>query len=186
MIARMRDAHSSPLTLLGFGRRRLIAALATAGIVAALTRGNPAHHSPIMVWNASASAPIGLYLRQEESAVSRGDLVLVELPRDLAQFADERRYLPLGVLLIKRVMALSGSTICGHGDAVSIDGKVVLKRRELDGQRRPLPSWSGCHRLSHGEAFLAMESVPGSFDGRYFGPFPVTTIKGRLVPIWTR
>lgn len=185
MIARMRDAHSSPLTLLGFGRRRLIAALATAGIVAALTCGNPAHHSPILVWNASASAPIGLYLRRDESAVSRGDLVLVEPPRDLAIFADERRYLPVGVPLIKRVLALSGSTICGHGDTVTIGGKAVLRRLKQDGQNRPLPSWSGCHRLGSAEVFLAIESVPGSFDGRYFGPLPVTTIKGRLVPLWT-
>jgi conjugative transfer signal peptidase TraF len=164
----------------------LIAALATAGIVAALMRGNPARHSPILVWNASASAPIGLYLRREESAASRGDLVLVEPPRDLAIFADERRYLPNGVPLIKRVVALSGSTICGHSDTVSIDGRGVLKRRRLDGQGRPLPSWSGCHRLGPGEVFLAMENVPGSFDGRYFGVLPITTIKGRLVPLWTR
>ncbi len=186
MIARMRDALSSPVVSLGFGWRRFVAALATTGIVVALICGKPARHSPVLVWNASASAPIGLYLRQDEIAVSRGDLVLVEPPRDLAKFADERRYLPLGVPLIKRVVATSGSTICGHGDTVSIDGKAALKRLQLDGKNRPLPSWEGCHRLGSAEVFLAMENVPGSFDGRYFGPLLATTITGRLVPLWTR
>jgi conjugative transfer signal peptidase TraF len=185
MSAAVRDALSSSVTSRELWRRRQVGVLAAAGVVAALICGNPARRWPILVWNASASAPIGLYLRRDEITVSRGDLVLVAPPEELARFADERRYLPFGVPLIKRVMALSGSTICGHGDTVSIDGRVVLRRLKQDGQSRPLPSWSGCHRLSSGKVFLAMENVPGSFDGRYFGPLPVSTIEGRLVPLWT-
>ncbi|NIJ46662.1 S26 family signal peptidase [Rhizomicrobium electricum] len=186
MSAVVRDALSSPAISQGSRRWLTVVALASAGIFAAAICRNYASPRPLLVWNASASAPVGLYIRGDESAVSLGDLVLVEPPRNLARFADKRHYLPLGVSLIKRVMALSGSTICGAGDTVRIDGRVFLKRRRLDGQLLPLPSWSGCHRLGSGEVFLAMENVPGSFDGRYFGPLPVTTIKGRLVPLWTR
>lgn len=186
MIARMHDAKSLPMTL-AYARRRYVAVvLGVAAIIATLITANSACRRPNFVWNASASAPMGLYLRQDERAVSRGDLVLVETPRELARFADERHYLPLGVPLIKRVFALSGSTICGSGDAVIIDGAMALKRQRRDGQGRPLPSWFGCHRLGAGEVFLAMENVPGSFDGRYFGALPVTAIRGRLVPLWTR
>jgi type IV secretory pathway protease TraF len=35
------------------------------------------------------------------------------------------------------------------------------------------------------ELFLLMEGVPGSFDGRYFGPVNRSAIIGRLVPLWT-
>lgn len=186
MIARMHDAKSLPMTSPCARRRYLAAALGAAAIIATLITTNSARHSPILVWNASASAPIGLYLRLGESTASCGDLVLVETPRKVARFADERHYLPLGVPLIKRVVALSGSTICGSGDTVIIDGAMVLKRKRRDGQGRPLPSWFGCHRLGAGEVFLAMENVPGSFDGRYFGALPVSAIRGRLVPLWTR
>lgn len=167
-------------------RQRCAAIFAVAGIVAACLATKSGVMPPILIWNASASAPIGLYLRRDETGVSHGDLVLVEPPRALARFADERHYLPFGVPLIKRIAALSGSTICGQGDTVSIDGKVLLKRQKRDGRGRSLPAWSGCHRLNADEVFLAMEGVPGSFDGRYFGALPVTTIRGRLVPLWTR
>ncbi len=166
-------------------RNRMVIALSMLGVVAIGLGGKTDLYPPVLVWNASASAPIGLYLRRDEDKVYRGDLVLVEPPESVARFADERRYLPFGVPLIKRVAALSGSTICGQGNIISIDGKAVLRRLKVDGKRRPLPAWSGCHRLGVDEVFLAMEGVPGSFDGRYFGALPVTSIRGRLVPLWT-
>jgi conjugative transfer signal peptidase TraF len=186
MIAPMHDDKSLPMILACARRRYMAVALTAAVIIATLITANSARHSPILVWNASASAPIGLYLRQGEITVSRGDLVLVEPPRELARLADERHYLPLGVPLIKRVVALAGSTICGAGDSVMIDGAMALKRQRRDRQGRPLPSWSRCHRPRYGEVFLAMENAPGSFDGRYFGALPVSAIRGRLVPLWTR
>ncbi len=167
-------------------RKYAVAALAVVGIATACLATKSNVLLPILVWNASASAPIGLYWRRDETRVSRGDLVLVEPPLAVARFADQRRYLPFGVPLIKRVAALSGSTICGLGDIVSIDGKVRLKRQKRDGKGRPLPAWLGCHRLDTDEVFLAMEGVPDSFDGRYFGALPIATIKGQLVPLWTR
>ena len=176
----------SPKRLVAAGPKQAKVFAVLAGLAAACFATRSGVVPPILVWNASASAPVGLYLRLDEARVSRGDLVLVEPPFVVARFADERHYLPLGVPLIKRVAALSGSTICGRGDIVSIDGKAQLKRQKTDGKGRPLPAWSGCHRLDADEVFLAMEGVPGSFDGRYFGALPTATIKGQLVPLWTR
>jgi conjugative transfer signal peptidase TraF len=135
------------------------------------------------VWNAGASAPIGLY-RVLPGKLVCGDLVLVHTPESVRHLAAERGYLPLNVLLVKRVAAAGGDVVCAAGDAISINGRVVAKRLARDRLGRPLPAWSGCHLLDDGEAFLLMEGVSDSFDGRYFGPVPTAAIIGRLAPLW--
>lgn len=166
----------------GRERPRAVLALTLFGLgligLAALAR--PA---PWLVWNASASAPIGLYRVLPENAV-RGDLVLVRTPDSVRQLAAERGYLPSNISLVKRVAALDGDVVCADGDAISINGRVVAKRLARDRLGRPLPRWSGCLLLDGGKAFLLMEGVSDSFDGRYFGPTPTAAIIGRLAPLW--
>ena len=67
---------------------------------------------PLLIWNASASAPIGLYLVRKPEPLNLGDLVAVTPPDGLAAFLDKRSYLPRGVPLIKHVVALPGATVC--------------------------------------------------------------------------
>ena len=150
------------------------------GLIGLATLARPA---PWLVWNASASAPIGLY-RILPGKLVRGDLVLVHTPDSVRQLAAERGYLPATVPLVKRIAALNGDIICAAADVISVNGRVVAERMARDRLGRPLPSWSGCHLLDSGEAFLLMEAVADSFDGRYFGPIPTTAIIGRLVPLW--
>lgn len=140
--------------------------------------------APKLVWNASASAPIGLY-RVVPGAPERGDLVLVRAPKSVAKLAAERGYLPLNVPLIKRVAALSGNDVCAFNEAIIIDGTVVARRLELDRAGRPLPWWNDCRELTGDDLFLLMEDVSGSFDSRYFGPVSTGSVIGRLVPLWT-
>lgn len=154
------------------GRRHPRAVLATLG--------RPA---PRLVWNVSASAPIGLY-RVLPGKPVRGDLVLVQAPGSLRQLAADRGYLPSNVPLVKRIVAAGDDVVCAAGDAISINGRVVAERLARDRLGRPLPSWSGCHLLDGGEAFPLMEGIADSFDGRYFGPIPTSAIIGRLVPLW--
>jgi len=82
-------------------------------------------------------------------------------------------------------VGLGGDVVCAFGDAISIDGRPIATRLRRDRMGRPLPGWSGCRRLGDGEVFLLMEGVADSFDGRYFGPVPASSIIGRLVPLWT-
>lgn len=165
-------------------RRRPRAVLALTlfglGLIGLATLARPA---PWLVWNASASAPVGLY-RVLPGNAARGDLVLVRTPDSMRQLAAERGYLPQNVPLVKRVAAASGDIVCAAGDAISINGRVVAERLARDRLGRPLPTWSGCHLLDGAEAFLLMEGVSDSFDGRYFGPVPTADIIGRLVPLW--
>ena len=159
-------------------------ALAALGITA-LAGSEFVHAGPRLVWNASPSAPLGLYWVAHDDPLVHGALVLTALPESMRALAAGRGYLPAGVPLVKRVAALAGDTVCGAGASLSIDGEVVARRLATDRQGRPLPAWNGCRMLAAGEVFLLMEGVPDSFDGRYFGPVEASAIIGRLVSLWT-
>lgn len=174
------------LTAMRFPRNRsAIYVLSALGIAAVAGTATTAR-TPVLVWNATASAPIGLYVCLPEPSLKQGDLVLVRPPVAIAQFASRRGYLPANVPLVKHIVALSGDTICARDNSIFLNGQPLVQRQIIDGQGRPLPHWSGCHTLASHEVFLAMTHVPDSFDGRYFGAIPVANIVGRLVPLWTR
>jgi conjugative transfer signal peptidase TraF len=143
------------------------------------------HPAPRLIWNASASVPIGLYAVHPAGALHVGELLVVMPPEPLAGFLDERRYLPKGVPLLKRVAALPGQTVCRSDRAISIDGVAVGEALDRDHLGRPLPVWRGCRVIGDGEIFL-MNPRADSLDGRYFGPLPDTAIAGRAAPLWTR
>jgi conjugative transfer signal peptidase TraF len=138
-----------------------------------------------LLWNASASVPVGLYRIVRADRLDVTDLAVVMPPDDLAGFLDERRYLPRGLPLLKRVLALSGTTVCRNGAEITAYGMTYGQARERDGQGRPLPVWQGCRTLRVGEAFFMNWDSPDSFDSRYFGPLPLTTVVGRAIPLWT-
>ncbi len=141
-------------------------------------------HGPLLIFNASASAPIGLYRVGAAGPIHRDDLVLVRTPESVRALAAARGYLPSSVPLVKRVAALSGDTVCAFLRTITISGRPVAERLASDRAGRPLPAWSGCRKLGDGEIFLLMEDVPDSFDSRYFGPVPMDAIIGRLTPVW--
>lgn len=141
---------------------------------------------PRLVWNASASAPLGLYGITYKSTVRRGSTVLARLPRDMRALAAARRYLPGNVPLIKSAAALAGDEVCALGPTILIDGEPVVTRRSYDFAGRVLPWWEGCHRLRNGEMFLLMTGNANSFDGRYFGVTQGTDVIGKAHLIWAR
>src|SRR5690606_19878066 len=73
---------------------------------------------PAFIWNASPSVPIGLYRLAPVSHIEVPDLVVVEPPEPLAGFLAERGYLPRGVPLLKRVLAVAGDTVCRQGTTI--------------------------------------------------------------------
>ncbi len=68
--------------------------------------------SPVFIWNASASVPIGLYRVLPEDHLAVADLVAVTPPEPIAKFLADRNYLPRGVPLLKHVLGLPGQTVC--------------------------------------------------------------------------
>jgi conjugative transfer signal peptidase TraF len=157
--------------------------LASSLAVAGLCLARP---TPRLVWNATASTPVGLYALSAAGSPRAGDLVAVRPPEPVADILAKGGFLPRGVLLLKPAAALPAQTVCRNGDAVSIDGRRVGAALDRDHLGRPLPRWSGCRRLRPGELFLMNPAVPQSLDGRYFGPLPGATVVGRARPIWTQ
>lgn len=152
--------------------------------IAALEPGTLAHPIPRIVWNATASAPVGLY-RVEPARLRRGDFVLAWLPDSARHLAAQRDYLPANVPLVKRIAAMAGDTVCSENARVTINGIAVAMVLTADSRGRALPHWSGCRTLGQHEVFLLARDVPDSFDGRYFGFIETRAIIGKLVPLWT-
>lgn len=175
-------------------RRRLVRARRRLGRYAALIGAGLAGLGltiawpplPRLVWNASASAPIGLYAVSPGTAPARGEMVIARLPPEARELAARRRYLPRDVPLVKRVAAVAGDAICAAGRMVTVNGKPVAARRATDTVGRPLPAWQGCIRLAPGTVFLLMAETPDSFDGRYFGLTQARDVIGKATPLWLR
>jgi conjugative transfer signal peptidase TraF len=153
-----------------------LAALAGSPLIAA---------DPIVVWNATASAPVGFYRVTTTRDLRPDDLVLAHTPPAFVPLFAERGYVPAGVPLLKRVAALAGSTVCRRDRTVTVDGVVVAEALATDGRGRAMPAWHGCRPVGPGEVFLLVPEVPASLDGRYFGVVETSTIIGRAVPLWT-
>ncbi|MGY2996970.1 S26 family signal peptidase [Mesorhizobium sp. URHB0026] len=142
-------------------------------------------HRPQLIWNASASVPVGLYHVEPVDRIGVSDIAVVMPPEPLADFLAERGYLPNNVPLLKRVLALGEGTVCRQGIAIIAYGVTIGLTRERDSRGRTLPVWQGCRVIARDEVFLMNWDAADSFDSRYFGPLPFNSIIGRAVPIWT-
>ena len=164
-------------------RRRILAvtALAVIGIAAASAVEWPVK----LIWNATASAPIGFYTVEPADALDVPELVAVMPPEPLAAFMAERGYIAGGIPLLKRVVGLSGQRVCRNGSTVTVDGIEMGEALERDSLGRDLPIWQGCRVIGDGQIFLMNWEVRDSLDGRYFGPIPASSVIGRAVPLWT-
>jgi conjugative transfer signal peptidase TraF len=141
--------------------------------------------APRLIWNASASVPIGLYAVHPAGALHANELLVVMPPEPLATFLDERHYLPKGVPLLKHVLALPGQTICRSDRTITVDGVTMGDALDRDHLSRSLPVWHGCRVIADGDVFLMNRQSGDSLDGRYFGPLPTLSIVGRAYPLWT-
>jgi len=165
-----------------FPRKTFAVMVAAAGLT---TLGAWYDPPPKLIWNASASVPVGLYAVQPLDRLAVTELVVVKPPEPLAAFLADGGYLGYGAPLLKRIAALPGQTVCREGSQVKVEGVTWAVARERDRQGRMLPTWSGCRRLRDGQVFLLNWDEPDSLDGRYFGPLPASSLAGRAVPLWT-
>jgi conjugative transfer signal peptidase TraF len=142
--------------------------------------------TPAYIWNASKSVPIGLYRLQPTGRLVVGQLVAVRPPEPLATFLDLNGYLPIGVPMLKRVLALPGQTVCRRGVMISVDAIEVGAALPRDSRGRPLPVWQGCRVIDADGLFLMNWQSEGSLDGRYFGVLPRSSVIGLALPVWIR
>ncbi|HWT41393.1 MAG TPA: S26 family signal peptidase [Sphingopyxis sp.] len=138
-----------------------------------------------LIWNASASVPIGLYDLDPPRQLEIGDLVAVMPDQPLADFMVGRGYIGRGVPLMKRVMGLPGQQVCRVGNAVAVDSVPLGDALDRDRLGRELPMWQGCRPITGADIFLMNPDVRDSLDGRYFGPIPTRTVIGKATPLYT-
>jgi conjugative transfer signal peptidase TraF len=160
----------------------LLTTLGAAVVVVSVIATKPA---PVYIWNASESAPIGLYRLHPTGRLFVTQLVAVQSPEPLATFLADCRYLPRGIPMLKRVLALPGQTVCRDQLAITVDKIEMGTARAHDRSGRPLPIWEGCHVIADGEVFLMNWQSADSLDGRYFGALPTSAIIGTAEPLWT-
>jgi conjugative transfer signal peptidase TraF len=167
------------------GRRRLAVAILAA--VAATPPLLTLVFKPplVLVWNASASAPVGLYRVNAHAPVRKGDMAIAWAPHSVRRLAAARLYVLATVPLVKRIAAAGGDRVCASGKLITLNGRHAAVRRRKDHAGRPMPWWYGCRTLGADEYFLLMDR-PDSFDGRYFGPTGKRDIVGRAVLLWAR
>ena len=165
-------------------RRTVLTLTAVSVTVVALTAS--LKFPTMLIWNASASVPIGLYAVHRPGVLHVGELVVVTPPEPLANFLADRGYLPKGVPLLKHILALPRQTVCRLGHSISVDGVTVGRALARDRRGRALPAWQGCRVIPDGEVFLMNRRPGDSLDGRYFGPLPAAAITGRADPLWTK
>lgn len=159
----------------------LLTALATMGLATASVVEMPTK----LIWNATASAPVGLYIITPADGLDEPELVAVMPPEALARFMVERGYVGQGAPLLKRIAGLPGQEVCRIGRAITIDGVEMGEALERDRMGRDLPVWRGCRMVSDDELFLMNRDIRDSLDGRYFGPLPASSVIGRARPLWT-
>jgi conjugative transfer signal peptidase TraF len=164
---------------------RMVTFLTTLGIPVAVLSTIAAKPATQYLWNASGSVPIGLYRLRAASKLVVTELVAVQPPEPTATFLSERGYLPRGIPMLKRVLALTGQTVCRDRLTITVDKIEVGEAHERDSRGRPLPVWQGCRVVAEGEIFLMNRQSANSLDGRYFGVLPIAAIIGQAEPLWT-
>lgn len=158
-----------------------VTALAVIGIAAAAMVDMPVK----LIWNATASAPVGFYTVEPAGRIEVPDLVAIMPPEPLAGFMVGHGYVARDVPLLKRVLGLPGQRVCRAGRTITVDNVEMGDALERDRIGRDLPVWQGCRLIAEGELFLMNWDVRDSLDGRYFGPIPASSVIGRALPLWT-
>ena len=161
--------------------RTLALAMAAVAILAGTIVAQP---SPIYIWNSSASVAVGLYRMRPAGNHYITELVAVRPPDPLASYLNLNGYLPIGVPMLKHVLALPRQIVCRSGSTITVDGIAMGEARERDSRGRTLPEWEGCRVIGEGELFLMNWQSAESFDGRYFGITPAAAVIGQVVPVW--
>jgi conjugative transfer signal peptidase TraF len=145
-----------------------------------------------------SACPPGVYrapaLRPGDT-LAHGELVLVCLPEALARFALRRGYLARGAgcgdgiePVGKRVGALAGDTVALAQDYVAVNGHRLPNSasRTRDSHGRDVPHVAfGTHAVKAGEVWLFGQADARSWDSRYFGPVPTSTVRAELKPVIT-
>jgi len=142
----------------------------------------------------NSAAPAGIYQVMPGAAVHRGELVGACLPASFAQQGLARGYLhggdcPVGAEPVAKIVgALPDDIVNIEPRGVAVNGSLYARSAVAshDSKGRPLPHFAwGAHKTLAGEVWLFGFNNLHSWDARYFGPIPLSNVRGELRPILT-
>lgn len=154
-------------------------------------------HFNLRVALTDSSTPAGIYQMRPASRLSRGELVAACLPLNIASFAISRGYLAVSPLsdcsehaapIGKRVLALPGDEVEVAPASIAINGQRFANSATAsrDSRGRNLPHMpAGEYRVPPGSIWLFGFNDSRSFDSRYYGPVPLSSIQSTAVPLLT-
>ena len=170
------------------GRRWWIVVVSVATLAGTVTTT-----SRMLRINFTSSLPRGIY-RIEKEPPSRGDMVLACLLPAVAQFARRRGYVwrgdcpgdaaPVG----KIVAGIAGDSVVVTEEGLFVNGRPLPNTAALarDSRGRSMAGMPhATYVVPAGELWLISTYNRASFDSRYFGPVPVTSVLSRIEPLWT-
>jgi conjugative transfer signal peptidase TraF len=139
-----------------------------------------------------SAAPAGIYRIVSGIPAYRGQLVGACLPASIEQEGLARGYLSKGDCpggaepVAKIIGGLPGDLVEVRPELVSVDGKTLpdsaVAERDSIGRSLPHVAW-GSRQVAPGEVWLFGFHNARSWDARYFGPVPLTGVRGVLQPI---
>jgi conjugative transfer signal peptidase TraF len=173
-------------------RGALVAVLVLACLFAAVSAASRAGYRI----NATPSVPVGIWrLLPVPGQIARGQIVsLCPPPTVLFVEARTRGYVSAGHCpggfepMLKPVAAIAGDVVELTPAGLLLNGEPLPGTASLatDLAGRPLPS-PGRSRFEilPSEVFF-LSAHPRSFDSRYFGPLPLSSVEGLVVPVWVQ
>ncbi|MFZ5835359.1 MAG: S26 family signal peptidase, partial [Pseudomonadota bacterium] len=75
---------------------------------------------------------------QLPDGIEIADLAVVAPPEPVARFLEDGGYIPRGVPLMKRVLALAGQRVCRNNLLITVDGNAMGTARKHDRSGRDL------------------------------------------------
>lgn len=116
------------------------------------------------------------FFHKVDAPPGRGDLVLVCLPADIAQFGKERGYLHAGYGCSTNIEPVTKVLSAVAGDTVTVTPAMLMR---IDNHGRVLPHYKvGKFVIPPGKVWI-LGTVWNSWDSRYFGPVPAVNILTR-------
>lgn len=138
-----------------------------------------------VILNLTSSVPKGFYFVRPMTEPQYGTIVVFPIPKEVLSQLGDRPWLNVNFPLIKPIAAIAGDTVCISDNGVVINNMHVANVYREDFQGASLPYLRGCFTITNGHFFPVSRTNERSFDGRYFGIVPLTSIIGQAMPLFT-
>ena len=147
----------------------------------------------LLISTTDSAAPAGIY-RITHSELKRGELVAACLPIPIAQYGLARGYLRAGGCpgnaepVSKIILGFPGDEVDIERPGVSVNGERFsnspVAEHDSTGRNLTHVEW-GTHIVRPREVWLFGFNDLRSWDARYFGPIPLSSLRGNLKPVLT-